>query len=372
MTTRRSLELLLVAGLVIFGGWILSWSLRLEDPARQSLSVVLGGDFYAGDRLRNYGVIERPEGFVRGFPRNLRTADLHLVNLEAPITTRTDTNAGKTYWLRNPPDVAMPLLRRLSVDGVSLANNHILDYGLKGLLETTRWLEGTGIRYAGAGGNVSGAARPVYFRRKDRRVAFLAFSNTFPRSYWAGDSTVGTAYGDPDRIRTSVERAKERAERVIVSFHWGGESEKQPKEYQRRLARLSVRAGADVVFGHHPHSIQPIERYRDGIIFYSLGNYFFTTLSQDVQYGLLAEVEFNPNRDRPEYRMHLMNVNNHQVHYRPEYVETYERPLKLGLAVDRLDFVRLTRQPRMNGDFPLDPTQISHAPARRRPLPLRD
>lgn len=344
MNIRSYLELLLVGVLVAFGGWVLSWSPHRTNPANEPLTVVLGGDFYAGDRLRNYDVTERPGDFTRGFPGDLGSADLHLINLEAPLTTRTDTETEKTYWLRSPPEVAVPLLRGLSVDGVSLANNHVLDHGMKGLLDTMRRLESAGIRYAGVGEDVSAAARPVTFRKGKRTVAFLAFSNTFPKSYWAGDTTAGTAYGDPDRIRTAVTEAKARADRVIVSFHWGGESEKQPKEYQRNLARLSVRSGADVVFGHHPHSLQPIERYRDGLIFYSLGNYFFSTLSRDVQYGLLAEVTFDPDRERPNYRMHLMNVNNYQVHYRPQYVETYERPLVLGLAIGRLDFVRLANR----------------------------
>jgi poly-gamma-glutamate synthesis protein (capsule biosynthesis protein) len=329
-------------------------NVRSRSSDSESLRVLLGGDFYTGPRLDKYGLPQDAPDFVDQLPEAIDRVDAHLLNLEAPVTTRSDTAFQKRYWLRNPPKLALPLLEELSVDAVSLANNHMLDYGMKGVVETTSWLKEAGIRYTGVGANVSGAAEPIYLERQGRRLAFLAFSNTFPREFWAETMKPGTAYGDPDLIKQSVNQAHKQADRVIVSFHWGSESTLNPKGYQHRLARLAVDAGADVVFGHHPHSLQPIERYNDGLIFYSLGNYFFSTLSKDVEYGLLADVEFYRNREQPQFKLHLLRVNNYQVHYRPKLVRTYKRPLALALRIGRLDFIRFANSSRLHRSIQQD------------------
>jgi poly-gamma-glutamate synthesis protein (capsule biosynthesis protein) len=143
----------------------------------------------------------------------------------------------------------------------------------------------------------------------------------------------------------------------MVSFHWGEESERTTQEYQRQLARLSVRAGADVVFGHHPHTLQSVEQYREGLIFYSLGNYFFTTLSRDVQYGLLAEVNFPTQSSPPSYTLHLMHVNNYKVHYRPRHAGSFQEALGVGIRLGRLNFFQ--RSANIPPEFPRTGPQFS-------------
>jgi poly-gamma-glutamate synthesis protein (capsule biosynthesis protein) len=343
VTIRKTALVLLLVVFIALIGWVLSWSVPLSSPD-EPVTLVLGGDFYGGERLRNYGLPNRPGKFTGGFPGVIRQSDLHIVNLEAPLTTRTDTSTSKSYWLRTPPDVGKALLDGLSVDAVSLANNHVLDYGEEGLYETIHHLEESGIRHAGAGHNHKSAASPVFFERHGQTLAFLAFSNTYPQSFWASAGKAGTAYGDPGLVRSRVKQAKKRADRVVVSFHWGEQTTRKPKNYQQQLARLTIRAGADVVFGHHPHTLQPVEQYRDGLIFYSLGNYFFSTLSRDVQYGLLAEVRFPAQPSPPDYRLHLMNINNYEVHYRPQYVGGFDGALGVGVELGRLGFFRRRAQ----------------------------
>lgn len=341
MTIRRSFLLLLLVAFFCTIVWILSWSVPLSDSP-EDVSVVLGGDFYAGERLQKYGLPEHPEKFTRGFPDVIEESDLHIVNLEAPLTTSSDTTTSKRYWLRTPPDIGTVLLDELSVDAVGLANNHLFDYGEAGFEETVEHLNQIGVRHTGAARDRESAESPVYFERGGQTVAFLAFSNTYPQSFWASAGTPGTAYGDPDRVRSAVRRAEKMADRVMVSFHWGRESERETQKYQRQLARLTIRSGADVVFGHHPHTLQSVEQYQDGLIFYSLGNYFFSTLSHDVQYGLLAEISFPSEPSDPKYSLHLMHVNNYKVHYRPRHVGRYDDALGVGLKLGRLGFFRRT------------------------------
>lgn len=295
----------------------------LEPKRESSLRVMLGGDIFVGPRMKSRFKREGIRSYVRPIADITDQADLHLANLEAPITNKTETSVRKRFLLRNPPSYALDLLEEMNVDGVSLANNHILDYGGKGLLETMQYLNQSAIRFTGAGASDRWAERPVYFEKKGKKIALLAFSNTFPRSFWADRNSYGTAYGSPERIRKQVQLASQHADYTLVSFHWGSELDTRPKEYQRRFARLAVRSGADVVFGHHPHSIQPYEQYRDGLIFYSLGNYFFTTLSDDVQYGLLADLTFNKD-ERPSVRFHVLNINNYDVNYRPRVALSFK------------------------------------------------
>ncbi len=345
MTVKRTVSFFLLAVFVSLIVWILAKPVPRSETGEE-VTVLLGGDFYAGQRLRNYQVEENPEKFILGFPDVIEESDLHIVNLEAPLTTRGETTTSKRYSLRTPPSIGTVLLEELSVDAVGLANNHMLDYGTVGLQDTKRHLNQNGIYHAGADLERNLAERPVYFDREGQKLAFLSFSNTFPQSFWAGDRTAGTAYGDPERVGSAVRRARKQADRVIVSFHWGKELEWETQEYQKHLARRSIRAGADVVFGHHPHTIQSVEQYRGGLIFYSLGNYFFSTLSRDVKNGLLAEVNFplDPSMD-PQYTLHLMHVNNYQVNYRPRLVGSFDDALGLGIHLGRLNFFQRTMDP---------------------------
>lgn len=347
MNIKRTLYLLLilsaVSSLALFLQYRGSRDFSRRNP--RPLDVVLGGDVFVGPRLKHYTKPEAAGSFVDSISDRTASADLHLANLEAPLTGRGDTYLEKTYHLRNAPSVSLPILEELSVDGVSLANNHMMDYGPRGLLSTLRLLDKNGIRYTGAGASLREAVQPVFFERKGRTIGFLSFSNTYPREFWANVGKPGTAYGEPRVVEAMTSFASRYADRVIVSFHWGGEGKIKPKRYQIALAHRAVDAGADVVFGHHPHTIQPMERYRDALIFYSLGNYVFTTLSHEVNYGLLARVKFLPNQ-APEVRYHVLNVDNYDVHYRPKLVRTLTDPLKLSLYIKRPDFVRLADRTR--------------------------
>lgn len=330
------LTLLLILGGVVYGILVgLS-----PEPKQQSLRLMVGGDIYVGDRLLEGLYRKGTKHYTKDISSITAQSDLHLANLEAPVTTREQTSVEKRYLLRSHPAGARAVLGELNVDGVSLANNHMLDYENRGLYDTMRNLNRFGIRYTGAGANRGWASQPAYFERRGRTVSFLSFSNTYPKSFWATEKSPGTAYGSPQLIEDRVDEASNNSDVTVVSFHWGSELDTRPKQYQKRFARKAVRAGADVVFGHHPHSIQPYERYRDGVIFYSLGNYFFTTLSRDVDYGLLADVTFQDNQP-DKIRFHVLNINNYQVAYRPEVELTFKDGHRLAQFFERPDFTNM-------------------------------
>lgn len=206
----------------------------------------------------------------------LDAADHNIVNFEGAATTAFVPHETKTYLLKMPMTVA-PLLRAAGISGVTLANNHSMDFGFQGLFDTTYALEQAGIPYTGAGVNRAAAHRPMVIASGDRAYCVLAFSKTLPQSFWATNTRPGTAASKPEQIAASVKACTAQGQRAIVSFHWGREGSTRSLAYQRTLAHQAIDAGAIAVLGHHPHVLQEMEIYRDRPILYSLGNFAFGT-----------------------------------------------------------------------------------------------
>jgi poly-gamma-glutamate synthesis protein (capsule biosynthesis protein) len=248
-------------------------------------------------------------------------------NLEGPLTDRGTPEQDKTYVFRSPPDKVTRALVGAGFNVVTLANNHTLDYGAEGLAQTIEALDAAGIAHTGAGANLKEARRAAILTAGDKRVAFLGYSLTLPEHFYAGPGTPGTAFGHEAHVRADIEQARRQADIVLVAFHWGQEGKTQLREYQERLGRAAIDAGAAAVIGHHPHILQAVERYKDGVILYSLGNFTFGSYSKTAQVSAVAELVFDGNRVQ-QLRLHPINVNNFEVEFQP-------RPLT-GAAAERV------------------------------------
>lgn len=210
----------------------------------------------------------------------LRAADLAFANLECPLAARWVT-VPKVIAFRAAPASAA-LLRDAGLDIVSFANNHALDCGRPGLLETLESLAAAGVRWCGAGRTRPEAEAPVVFEIRGRRVAFVGFTE-FLMEAEGGPETPTVVTAREDTVRRMIGAARREADDVVASFHWGAEYRDRPTRFQRRMARLAVEAGADLVLGHHPHVLQGLEwltvtstgRTRQALIAYSLGNFLF-------------------------------------------------------------------------------------------------
>jgi poly-gamma-glutamate synthesis protein (capsule biosynthesis protein) len=224
-------------------------------------------------------------------------------------------------------------------DVVSLANNHSLDYGPEGLADTMQALDAAGIAYAGAGPDLAQARRPALLEAAGRRVAFLAYSMTLPETFYALDEKAGTAYGLEEHVREDVTRAREQADIVLVSFHWGQEGTTRLRKYQVELGHAAIESGAAAVIGHHPHVLQAAERYRDGVILYSLGNFAFGSYSPSSRVGAAAELIFEGSTLR-SVRLHTLNVDNFEVEFAPRLLEgeaaqrAHETLFEISIAQD--------------------------------------
>ena len=234
---------------------------------------------------RAHGPIPRPVDFAYPWGEalgELARADARIVNLETSITRSDDYCRGKGINYRMHPDNAR-CLTAARIDCCALANNHVLDYGASGLLETLVTLERAGVRPAGAGRSLAEARMPAVVDVPDRgRVVVFAFgaeSSGIPRSWAAGDDRPGIDLLEDlsdrtlARIGGMVRRAKRERDVVVASIHWGGNWGFEISPDRVRFARGLVRAGVDVVHGHSSHHVQPLEVFEDKLILYGCGDF---------------------------------------------------------------------------------------------------
>lgn len=232
-----------------------------------------------------------PAAPLRDLAPILSAADITFVNLEAPFSDRGKLVESGMIFKAEPEMVRA--LTVAGVDVVSTANNHARDRGSEGVLFTVRWLAQHGIAAAGTGETPQAAHQGVVLSRHGLRFGFLAY--TYDQSNGNHpDVDPRVAVMDVPQMRQDVARLLRLADVAIVSMHAGIEYDPRPNGQQTEFARAAIDAGAAVVVGHHPHVVQPAERYRGGVIFYSLGNLVFDQFQRrETRQGYLAEVIFS-------------------------------------------------------------------------------
>lgn len=256
------------------------------------------GDIMLGRRVGKLLDDNGWESAYTGFSSVFNRSDLVFGNLECSLSERGQKLLGKGIWLRASPNKA-ELLKEAGFSILSLANNHILDYGNDALTDTIAFLDEKGIGHVGAGKDIDAAREPVIFKKGDTSIGFLAY-NEFSYYFWsyeerrkflAEEDIPGTAPMDIDPIIEDVKKLKSKVDLVVVSLHWGIEESNLVTDEQRRIAQALVDAGVDIIIGHHPHVIQGIEIYKGRPIIYSLGNYIFDQNDENNKQGMVAEIE---------------------------------------------------------------------------------
>ncbi|MEO7144629.1 MAG: CapA family protein [Bryobacteraceae bacterium] len=267
---------------------------KLPAPLPE-IRLLFGGDVmlsrYVGAVARQH---KDPAFPLRELAPTLAAADISFVNLESPFS-----NAGRVVTsgmvFKAEPDM-IAALRLAGIDIVSTANNHARDCGSHGVEFTLDWLRSNGIANAGTGATEDAAHAGAVLTRHNIRFGFLAY--TYDQSNGNHrDFDPRVAVMDVPRMRRDVASLLTRAGVVIVSMHAGLEYHPKPNAQQVEFAHAAIDAGARVVVGHHPHVVQPVEPYRGGVIFYSLGNLVFDQSQRaETQRGLLAELMFQGRR----------------------------------------------------------------------------
>jgi len=307
------------------------------------VSIAAVGDIMLGHHtihyIQTYGV-DYPFDSTR---QALRQSDIAFGNLEAPFT-RTGTKFEKTFNFKVPPEYVTGITRS-GIDIVTLANNHILDYGIEGLKNTLTVLDSVGLAYCGAGLNLEQARKPAIIERNGLRVAFLGYSLTFPEEFWATKSRGGTNYPTEASMRASIQHCDSIADFIVVTFHWGAEGKNFPKDYQKQYARLAIDLGADLVLGHHPHVLQGLEVYKNRLIAYSLGNFTFSSYSRRATESMILKV-YLVEEGLFFAKIIPLSVDNYETEFQPRIVtgararaviknlQTYSEPLNPRQIID--------------------------------------
>lgn len=204
-------------------------------------------------------------------------SDITFINLETPLFEECRPTVDGMIFCGHAKNIDG--LKTIGVDIASLANNHAGNYGQNGVDKTIQLLKEANITPTGING-------PVYKDIRGIKFAFLGYNDIDIRQEflsWAQD----------ERIKKEIREAKQNADVVIVTYHFGIEYRSQPDERQKYLAHFAVDSGADVVIGNHPHWIQPIELYKGKFITYAHGNFIFDQMwSEETKKGVIGIYKF--------------------------------------------------------------------------------
>lgn len=290
-------------------GWVSFWtfanpSVRLRAPAGLDAtggrggdtgSVLVLGDTSTGDRTRS---LRRRggEGYQFEDTRNLLAGhDAVVANLESPVTDCDSPWPLPKSYVYKMSRASLEALASAGVDAVALSNNHIYDYGARGLADTLANLDDLGVRHLGAHMSEAGARRGLVVETRGGKLGllsvmqdkprwrlwYLAFALDAPFRSWPGAARLDFA-----DVRRDLAELKRHADVAGVLVHWG-ENYKPVSASQRTLGRALIELGADIVVGHHPHWVQPVAEHEGKLIVYSVGNYAFGTIgNKRMRYGM--------------------------------------------------------------------------------------
>jgi poly-gamma-glutamate capsule biosynthesis protein CapA/YwtB (metallophosphatase superfamily) len=296
---------------------------QISDRGESPLSVIVVGDIMLGGRAKKAVAEFGPDYPFDGVLPLLRRVPIVLGNLEGPFAEKA-RKLQRNFSYRVDVSLASSL-SRAGINVVTLANNHLMDCGRSGVLETLDVLSHANVFALGAGTNERAAHAPVIRQAGGIRIGLLGY-------YWNRRTAAtmdhpGSAMDPPEALETDIRALRKHADRIVVTFHWGVPYEREPSPDDRAKAHFAVDCGADAVVGHHPHVVQPFEIYCGCPIFYSVGNFAFGSGNSRAE-GLLVGLRFE------DYQT-LVNVYPLYVKNRDPRVN-YQPKVLVGKAAERV------------------------------------
>lgn len=261
-----------------------------ECESQDTVTLLFAGDILMDDHYAVMSTFHNRgndinQAFDQGLLEQMRNADIFMINNEFTFTSRGTPTVNKKFTFRaNPGNVSM--YEEMGVDIVSVANNHIYDYGEISLLDTLDTLEQAEIPYVGAGRNLQEAMTPVYYIANGMKIAFVSATqierNSVPDTKEATQDSAGVLRCmNPDNLLLVIEEAKKNSDYVILYIHWGTESQEAIDWLQEQQAPIYARAGVDLIIGDHPHCLQKMDSVEGVPVIYSLGNFWFNSRTQN-------------------------------------------------------------------------------------------
>lgn len=278
------------------------------------LTMIFVGDIMLSRKIGEIVDNNGPEFPFVYIATTTRAADIAFGNFENPVSLKGQ-NQGSIYSFRANPKT-LDGLTFSGFDVLSLANNHILDWGEAALLDSIEEVRRHNMLPVGVGNTLSAARKGSVIEKKGMVVCIFAYSQ-FSGWYGSKDSSPAIAPLDLSLITEDLQRASvEGCGIKVISVHWGTEYETTASAEQRSFARNLIDAGATAVIGHHPHVMQEVEKYNGGLIAYSLGNFIFDqNFSKDTRNSAILHVTFHKNSIR-DYKLI-------PIHFTEEY-QPYE------------------------------------------------
>ncbi|MEK7113332.1 MAG: CapA family protein, partial [Patescibacteria group bacterium] len=259
---------------------------------RDFVSLTFGGDMML-DRGVETSVNKNFDGNFSALFENLgilKKTDISFANLEGPASD-IGKDRQNLYSFRMHPST-IPALKGAGISVVSVANNHVGDWGRDAYLDTLERLKENEIFYTGGGVNRIEAEQPIIIEKYGIKIGFLAFSDVGPDWMQADEDKAGLLIARDPRFEEIITNASKQVDHLVVSFHFGDEYKTIHNARQEDLAHKAIDSGAKIVIGHHPHVIQDTEIYKNGFIAYSLGNFIFDqSWSKDTMRGMLLEIK---------------------------------------------------------------------------------
>ncbi|MCI5958191.1 MAG: CapA family protein [Lachnospiraceae bacterium] len=260
----------------------------------RDVTMVFAGDICFYDAYANMTALRARGGKIENcidekLLDEMKAADICMVNNEFAYSDRGTPLADKAFTFCSKPS-NVSLLHDMGVDLVSLANNHVYDYGPDALLDTLDTLKAADIPYVGAGRDLDEASAVYYFEKNGRKIAFISATqverNEHPDTKGATDATPGTfrcfTKDEFAKLTEVIREADAQADLTVVYVHWGTENTDELHWAQIEQAPKMVEAGADLIIGDHPHCLQNVE-YVNGVpVIYSLGNFWFNSKTLDT------------------------------------------------------------------------------------------
>lgn len=268
---------------------------KTEDT--EKIVISLSGDimFDRGVKknINRYG-IEYPFSGVRDIFKN---DDITFLNLETSITNiPKPANPEKEYNFASHPKVAKEL-KDSSVEIVSLNNNHSMDYGHKGFVDTMDYLDDAKVLYVGGGRNYEEALKYKIIEVKGKKIGFLGFNRVIPSSTWRATKDraghVGIYDYEIDKLLPYIKDVKSKVDYLVLAVHWQGMPSEKIAANITKAGHKLIDAGVNAVVGTHPHVMQAAEFYKKGVIFYSLGNFIFDNSSPRQIKTAIVQLEIN-------------------------------------------------------------------------------
>lgn len=245
--------------------------------------ILIGGDVVINNSFNS------AENIDKNLISLFATSNFNIINLEAPVTNQNVGILKTGPNIKSNKQATSDFLKTLNINAVTLANNHLKDYGEKGVEDTLEYCKKLDIKTIGAGKTLSEASQTFYVETEENKISIINFAE----NEWASASEA-SAGANPMNIidnLNQIKEAKSNSDFVIVIIHGGHEHYNLPSPNIQKLYRFYAENGADIIVGHHTHCVSGFEIWKDVPIYYSLGNFLFTKENSSMEWNTGAVLE---------------------------------------------------------------------------------